>query len=751
MHDPGYDAETDGSPPGTRRGFFFTRRPEPAQRWAGREPARFMPLPREAELDGGAWGDPAGGFTLRDALILGFYNIRLIAAIVLACAAIGLVAAATARTQFTADSLVIVFLGQENARAVDVVGAAPAALTVEGLKAVNSEISIIQSADVIRRAVESVGPGTLFPELGHRRLFGLLAPIPQERQVARATELFQAHLRVAAEDASNIVRISFYDPDRAIAIRAVQALVDAYFAERRLVYASANAAFLASQVSTTSRQLHDIDAQIQRVRDQYQVVDIGQDITLALNRLDSVVTRENQVRERQEAAHTELLGARQELADMPKTVFDSRAVTNQSPTDDSRNTLLRLQVERAHMAAQFAPTYAPLADLDRRIAAVQAQVAQNQKANYFTQRDIRNPSVDLVNSRITTLQLEDDALGKQLQELGRQYDTAQKRVDELRRAESTLHDLQRTRDVMEAIYRQFSLRQAGEQVQATLDETHNTNVHVVQQATAPLQGRSMRLSYLLAGLFCGLVFAAAAAIVATRLRQVYIMPLEAERDLGLAELADFDVAASGFEGDAARHEIASLAALLLDATVDGHPVSIVQFVAAAEEAGKAALVRALAMELAQGHGLRTLILDLQGDGAEQLRQLGTADRAVPVSDLGVPVYPTTVPSLWVSADAPSSTIGNSRALLSQSREQLRQLRRNFDMVLIIAARDPRDYVSRRLFGLVDANLLVLRAEQTRAPVAAQLRDMIRAAGGRLLGFAFTWRKYYIPAAIYRWL
>jgi uncharacterized protein involved in exopolysaccharide biosynthesis len=744
-------AGSDGLPPGTRRGFFFARADH---RFAADGAPGFVPLPRDtAALEGRDGPDPGhGAFTLRDALILGFYNIRLIALVFCVCVAAGLAAALLSRTQFTADSLVIVFVGQENVRSMDVGSVAPAVMTVEGLKAVNSEIAIIKSTDVLRSAVETVGPDKLFPELGERRLFGLLPPVPKDRQVARATELYLQHLRVAAEDTSNIVRISYFATDRAVAIEAVQALVDAYLEQRRRVYASANASFLATQLNGTTRQLHDIDAQIQKVRDQYQVVDIGQDITLALNRMDGVVTRENQVRERQKAAHTELLGARQELAAMPKTVFDSRAVTNQSPSDDSRNALLRLEVERAHMEAQYAPNYPPLQDLNRRLDAVRAQVAANAKANYFNQRDVRNPSLDLLNGRITTLQLEDDALGQQLDELGRQYDAAQKRVSELRAAEAKLHDLQRTRDVIEAIYRQFSLRQAGEQVQATLDETHNTNVHVVQQATAPLRGRSMALSFLAAGIFCGIILAAAAAIIATRLRQVYIMPVEAERDLGLPELADFNTAASSFDGPAARHEIASLAALLLDASVDGHSISIVQFVSAAEEAGKAALVRALAMELAQGHRLRTLILDLQGDGAEQLRQLGTAEQsATPVPDLGVPVYATTVPQLWVSADAPSSTIGNSRALITQSREQLRQLRRNFDMVLIIASRDPRDYVSRRLFSLVDVNMLVLRAEQTRAPVAGQLRDLIRGAGGRLLGFAFTWRRYYVPARIYRWL
>jgi len=46
---------------------------------------------------------------------------------------------------------------------------------------------------------------------------------------------------------------------------------------------------------------------------------------------------------------------------------------------------------------------------------------------------------------------------------------------------------------------------------------------------------------------------------------------------------------------------------------------------------------------------------------------------------------------------------------------------------------------------------VVRAEVTRSPAATRLRDLVLEAGGGLLGFVFTGRKYYIPRWVYRWL
>jgi hypothetical protein len=48
-------------------------------------------------------------------------------------------------------------------------------------------------------------------------------------------------------------------------------------------------------------------------------------------------------------------------------------------------------------------------------------------------------------------------------------------------------------------------------------------------------------------------------------------------------------------------------------------------------------------------------------------------------------------------------------------------------------------------------VLIVRAEKTRALAARQLKETVLAAGGDILGFVFTFRGYYIPEALYKWL
>lgn len=691
-------------------------------------------------------------FTLRDLLIQAFYNKRLIRNFLVAGVAIGLLAALFSHTQYTAQSLLLVFVGPESVAVQNPSGAGPAIVSVDGLKAVQSEIQILESDDVVRAAIRRVGPATLFPPVGRRRLFGLRAPAAATEQEEAAIRDFRGDLRVENDTGTNIVHVSFTHPDRALALQAAAALVDAYLDHRRTVYTSPAAASLQREITQYGDKLHAIEAKIETVRNQYGVLDITQDSALAANRLDGILQRENQVRERRMAVHAELLAAQGRLASQPQQVFDSREITNNTPNDNTRNTLLQLQQEREHMATQYTANWPALRELDRKIASVQAQLDAGAKGGYFTARSVRNPVVDQLSTRLASLQLEDQALGQQLVELGSQYDQAQRHVAELRTAQTQLDPLVRARAAAEEVYRQFSVRHAGEAFQDVAADNRNASVRVVQHASAPLVGRSMAVTYLAGGLLLGMMLAAFASVVATLLRQVYIMPSEAERDLDLPGVADFPGSAEDFTGPASRREVSNLAAYLLDVTVNGRTINAVQVVSAADADGKSALVRALATELAQGHGLRTLILDLHSDGRAEAHALGGADeRRASVVDSAVPVVATGVPQLWVSVDAAGSSLGNARTLLTRSREMLDSLRQHFDIVLVIGPDDMSDYAARRLSGLVDANLLVIRSEHTRAPVAAQLRDAVLSAGGNLLGFAYTARKYHIPAGIYRWL
>jgi Mrp family chromosome partitioning ATPase len=412
---------------------------------------------------------------------------------------------------------------------------------------------------------------------------------------------------------------------------------------------------------------------------------------------------------------------------------------------------VRLQQERTHLVQQYSPEWPAVKELDAKIRTVQAQMSGNGQALYFSQRDIRNPAIDVLNNRLAALEVENKALNNQLVELQTQYEQAAKRVTQLRDADGQLHSLTLSRDVAEGVFRQLSQQQPNVSFQENTVDQRNANLRVVQPPTASVIGRSMALSYFFGSLFLGLLLGLAATAVASLLRQVYLMPDEAERELGLFDLGEFSLAGPRTALPEIQPDVASIAALLQETTVDGRRVAALQVVGVTHADGKARLTRALAAEIASGYGLRTLILDLQGDGNGQAKILdATVDAAA--SQAGpVKVAATSQPQLWVSLDAPQSVLGNPRSSIVGVRQVLDEMRQRYDVLLIVVSTESSAHIMLRFARMVDANIMVVRAEQTRGVAAAQLRDTILSAGGNILGFVFVGRKFYVPAWIYRWI
>src|SRR5207245_678878 len=139
------------------------------------------------------------------------------------------------------------------------------------LKAVQSEIQIVQADDVLRAAVESLGAARIYPSVTGPRLFGLLPPLDPADQIGAAIERFRNDLRVEAQGGSNVIRIAFTHPDRELAIRAVQAVATAYLAQRRSIYASNSFSVLGQEIRRYGAQLAQLEADILATRRQYDV------------------------------------------------------------------------------------------------------------------------------------------------------------------------------------------------------------------------------------------------------------------------------------------------------------------------------------------------------------------------------------------------------------------------------------------------------------------------------------------------
>lgn len=690
------------------------------------------------------WGDnkPAG-FTIRDFLIATFYHRRVVILAALLPVLVGLIAAFTTKTEYTSSSLLMVLVNRQVSNAQNVTDSGPAVLSIEGLKTVESEVQIIESADVIRATIEDIGLDRLFPPSRFSFITDLLRFDAPLDPMDRAIERFRKKLRTSVQDGSNIVLVSFTDPDRALSIKVTDTLVKTYLERRREIFDNPTSGILSVEVERFKSDLRSVDLQIQALKDKSEVIDFTQDAILAANQVDSIIQRRRQVAERQAAVVAQLAEAEKQMQALPQSVFDFSEKSDATGNDDTRNTLTRLLVDRDRIALQYQPNSPQMREVERKIATVRQTLSEPDQRLASTNRDVRNPSISYINNMILSLRVEGDSLSRQIDELDQQQRVAEERLNVLRNTETRLIELTRQRETLSDGYREYLRRAVAAKIEETASKVRMSNVRVVQDANAAVVARSMALPFLAAGVFGGLLFGAAAGALASAVRAVFIQPAEGERALHLPCLAEFADGPQAFTSPGAEQTIGALATLLLDTELDGKPLRTLHFIASEQEEEAAQFCGRLAEEMSNQRGLRTLLVDLCSTTPM------LADPARAELKGGLLMAPTAMPRLWSMTDSAQSPLLSVRQSLPDSRKLMDELETQFDVIIVCSASRDTSAAFQRLNLLMDVNILLIRAEITRILSALTIKSKLVKSGGLVIGFVFLDRKFYLPDWIYK--
>ncbi|MFS8035875.1 GumC family protein [Xanthobacter sp. AM11] len=678
-------------------------------------------------------------FTLRDVLITAFFHLRTVLVAAVLPLAIAITAAFSMRTEYTATSLLLVIVSREVSNAQNVTDSGPPVMTIEGLKQVQSEVQMLESTDVMRATIEQIGIDRLYPRGRLAALMDIFGSDPNRMDGAVAR--FRKSLKAEVVEDSNVVEVSFTNPDRSLAIETTDALVRNYLASRRKALENPTAKILQLEVARFQRDLSTVDNEIERLKNKVGIIDFSQDAVLASNQVDSILQRRRQVAEREAAVSGQILEAERQLAATPESVFDFSEKTDAVAGDDDANTLTRLLVQRDRVVAQYAPGSALLRELDKQIATVRARIKSRADRRYFTDRAVRNPQLNYLQNMVVSLKVEQDSLARQKNELVEQQRIAEERLSLLRSAETPLIELNRKRDALSDGFREYQRRAVAASIEETAAQSRQSAVRVVQEAGAAVTSRSLTLPVLAGGVFAGLLFGAAAGAIASALRTTFIAPGEAERALGLPAIATMDD--DDEDADLAMDSaVGSFVTTLLDARIDDEPIKAVHFLSADTDDTLSRFTLRVAEEFAIRRQKRTLFIELGANAPAPLALDGQEIKG------GMAITGTPLPLLWTASETQNAPLMDIRLPVADAEMMMAELRDAFDFILICSNRQGASLVTQRFCQLVDGNIMSLEAEKTRKAVAIHLRDMVVESRGLLLGFVLLGRRYYLPSWLY---
>jgi uncharacterized protein involved in exopolysaccharide biosynthesis/Mrp family chromosome partitioning ATPase len=690
-------------------------------------------------------------FTLRDLVIAAVYHRRVMLFAFLLPVLIAGLAALGARTTFDVEARLMVLFSKEQTGAQDLLGG-PSILSIDGLKATETESGIMLSQEVVEEMVQEMGATTLFPELARPRFFGILPPVPEEQRQQKAIDLAKEAFRAESPTGSNLVLLTFRHENRDIGLKSVDTLIDIYLERRHKIYDNPRSPTLASETAGLLDRLRRTEQEIHTTKQKLDVLDLAQETVLAVNQIDSIIQRQRQLSERRAALVAEIATARARLAALPNVVYDFTETNDRVDNDEARNRAIQLEIERRRLLERYQPDHPRVQEVQAELAKAQ-EIQARRRTPAIAQREVRNPAIPFMTNQLLILDVEAEAIGRQIAELDNQRLSAEKRVQELRAAEPVLAELERSRLILSDSYREYNRRAEAARMEEDASRQRNANVRIIEWANAATAGKNLARNLLAGGVAGGLLLAGLAGLAAAYNRQVIVVPQEAEQRLGLPVQAVFDDHPQGMASPRNQQETMFLATRLLDVDHGDKQLRVIQIAGPTGADDRAGLAAALAEEIAGGHGRSILLLDIAGRDTAALASRFNArreDAVRPTDDLPL-IAPTGTAGLYLAFDVEKSALGQPRTDRRRLRDAVGHLQGSYDILLLVAPLLHVNRLALRLAPVVDATVLSVHAEVTRLPAAQSLCEELLAAGGDLLGCVVTHRRYYIPRAIYRWL
>ena len=454
----------------------------------------------------------------------------LMLAVFAALLVLGLAAASQLKTTYTAESSLLVRLGQ--AYVYDPrVGDAARGATPTNDEVIQSELEILGSSELKTRVIRDVGLARLSPALAAKDAQARTPEAHRDVEGA-AVRLIDQGLKLKAAPDTSIIRLSFTHRDARTAALVLNTLVDEDLRYRQQVL--------------TERDVGPLEAQRQRFADELARVDGRITGFLTTNGVGDFDAEKASLAQLYGQLLADGASARASLSEAEGRLGVTSALAARSPAEIGLyrdldhapgDALAKLRVDLNDLLARYKPTAQPVRDKLAQVNAAEALVGQGDGL-VVGRRLGPNPVYQSLQTDRNTTAAQASSMRARAAELAGELARVVARRQRLAELEPQWLDLQRQRDVLTADVRTFTQRVQDSRAQQALAATGDDgDVRVVQRAYTPTRGASLKSpAVLAAGAFAAFA-AACAGLLAAFLSRGFPSAGAAERTLDMPVLA----------------------------------------------------------------------------------------------------------------------------------------------------------------------------------------------------------------------
>lgn len=443
-------------------------------------------------------------------------------------AALGIAAALTLKTVYPARSSLLIRLGQEyvyEPRAGDAGrGVAP-----DSDQIIQSEVEIMNSAQLKERVINKLRFGRLFPALAAR--YDRASPDEQQKMMAQAVGALEKGLKISTAPGTPVVRLEYDDIDPQTAALVLNTLLDEYLVYRRTILLDPTAP-LETQRRSFEARLEQADEAYQAFLGSNNIGDFEAEKTSLGQLLAGLQQQKYAADEQLQQRQARLAALNAQSAQITPEIglyHDVDHVAQDKLTD--------LKVQRAGLLGRYRPDAAPVKAMDVQIAEMERAIAQGHVQGDGSRRLGINPVFQTLQADRIQLTADVAALTQSSQTLADQIAQVTDRQLRLDALEPQYQGLSRDRDVLSTNVRDYTVKEQQTQAADAMARQSNDNISIIEHAVPPATGKSLKRPVAMLGLFLAAFTALCVGLLRIFLREGFPTPGSAGRTLDLPVLA----------------------------------------------------------------------------------------------------------------------------------------------------------------------------------------------------------------------
>ena len=479
---------------------------------------------------------------IRDLVLTLWFNRWRIFLITLVTMAIATYVALQVQPKYQSNSSMLVLLGPEYALRPVAGQQLTSSINVFPDELLHTESDILTSLDLYRSVIEKIGVARLYPELLQppgpvaqavkevksyiKASLGLTdarQPTDAAAEVMMAAERkFADNVGVNVDRKSHIIQVFFQNPNAALSAETLKVLQDQYFLLRAKLFADKQAAIVEADQSRAGTQLAAADARLADFKRVHNVADFAE-------RQKILLAEQGSLEDQLTKAESTTAGLQARLDGLAVQLKLASGQPNAKGNPNAAGALQGMVQAYQKRQNDALTTYrgSPAYDTARtEMMKAQEEIAKMRSTQAFTlQQEFNKTEADLRTSQATR-----DAVKVQLTSIADE-------LTSINANESQLHELERTRGVLEDNYKAIAKVATDRQVIEDVDAKQQPSVRIVEQPRVPENPKPIRLEILLVGAIVGLVVSLISSLMSGFFRGVYLRPEALELDTGLAVLA----------------------------------------------------------------------------------------------------------------------------------------------------------------------------------------------------------------------